>query len=148
MTNGFAASVHHLTRDPSFAGRDLSSMRRGNLYPIMAPDVRPADPELRHNMLGMTEAGSVLLISGDDNDQPEHRRGSYGRPAPGFETRVIDTDRCRREASSAFAGRMSCSGTTAAAARSASTPTAGFTPAIWSAPIPTGCSTSWAGPDR
>ena len=88
MTNGFVASVHHLTRDPSFAGRDLSSMRRGNLYPIMAPDVRPADPELRHNMLGMTEAGSVLLISGDDTDQPEHRRGSYGRPAPGFEAMV------------------------------------------------------------
>ena len=93
MTNGFAASVHHLTRHPSFAGRDLSSMRRGNLYPIMAPDVRPADPELRHNMLGMTEAGSVLLISGDDSDQPEHRRGSYGQPAPGFETMIIDTDR-------------------------------------------------------
>ncbi|HEY5842441.1 MAG TPA: class I adenylate-forming enzyme family protein [Mycobacterium sp.] len=93
MTNGFVASVNHLTRDPSFAGRDLSSMRRGNLYPIMAPDVRPADPELRHNILGMTEAGSVLLISGDDNDQPEHRRGSYGRPAPGFEAMIIDTDR-------------------------------------------------------
>ena len=92
MTNGFAASVSHLTRDPSFADRDLSSMRRGNLYPIMAPDVRPADPELRHNMLGMTEAGSVVLISGDDADQPEHRRGSYGRPAPGFEAKVIDTD--------------------------------------------------------
>ena len=56
------------------------------------PDARPADPELRHNMLGMTEAGSVLLLSGDETDQPEHRRGSFGRPAPGFETRVIDPD--------------------------------------------------------
>ena len=52
MTNGFVAGVAHLARHPSFAGRDLSSMRRGNLYPIMAPEVRPADPELRHNMLG------------------------------------------------------------------------------------------------
>ena len=59
-------------------------MRRGNLYPIMAPDARPADPELRHNMLGMTEAGSVVLISGDESDQPEARRGSFGKPAPGF----------------------------------------------------------------
>ena len=33
---------------------------------------RPAaDPELRHNMLGMTEAGSTLLLSGDESDQPE-----------------------------------------------------------------------------
>lgn len=89
MTNGFAAGITHLTRHPSFAHRDLSSMRRGNLYPIMAPEVRPADPELRHNMLGMTEAGSVVLIDADDSDQPEHRRGSYGRPAPGFETKVL-----------------------------------------------------------
>ena len=35
MVNGFAASVAHLPQDPSFASRDLSSIRRGNLYPIM-----------------------------------------------------------------------------------------------------------------
>ncbi|NTY59312.1 AMP-binding protein [Mycolicibacterium sphagni] len=90
MTNGFAAGIVHLARHESFAGRDLSSMRRGNLYPIMAPEARPRDPELRHNMLGMTEAGSVVLLSGDDTDQPEHRRGSFGKPAPGFETKIVD----------------------------------------------------------
>lgn len=88
VTNGFVAGIVHLARHPSIGTRDLSSMRRGNLYPIMAPDARPADPELRHNMLGMTEAGSVLLLSGDESDQPEHRRGSFGVPAPGFETKV------------------------------------------------------------
>ena len=67
-------------------------MRRGNLYPIMAPEVRPADPELRHTMLGMTETGSVVTISEDESDQPEHRRGSFGRPAPGFDTKVVDPD--------------------------------------------------------
>ncbi len=92
MTNGFAAGIAHLADHPSFAARDLSSTRRGNLYPIMAPDVRPADPELRHNMLGMTEAGSVLLISDDESDQPEERRGSFGRPAPGFQTMIIAPD--------------------------------------------------------
>ena len=92
VTNGFVAGIAHLTRHPSFARRDLSSMRRGNLYPIMAADVRPVDPELRHNMLGMTEAGSVVLLSGDESDQPERRRGSYGFIAPGFEARVTDPD--------------------------------------------------------
>jgi acyl-CoA synthetase (AMP-forming)/AMP-acid ligase II len=92
VTNGFAAAVRHLARHPSFGGRDLSSMRRGNLYPIMAPDVRPADPELRHNMLGLTEAGSVVLIDADETDQPEHRRGSFGKPAPGLETKIVDPD--------------------------------------------------------
>ena len=71
-------------------------MRRGNLYPIMAPEVRPADPELRHTMLGMTEAGSVITISDDESDQPEHRRGSFGKPAPGFETKVVDGELCIR----------------------------------------------------
>ncbi|OBL06241.1 AMP-binding protein [Mycobacterium sp. 1245499.0] len=92
MTNGFAAGIAHLAEHPSFPHRDLSSMRRGNLYPIMAPDARPADPQLRHNMLGMTEAGSVVLIGDDESDQPEHRRGSFGRPAPGFEIKVVDPD--------------------------------------------------------
>jgi len=41
-------------------------------------------------MLGMTEAGSVITISADESDQPEHRRGSFGKPAPGFETKVDD----------------------------------------------------------
>ncbi|OBH81561.1 class I adenylate-forming enzyme family protein [Mycobacterium sp. E2989] len=91
LTNGFSATIAHLADHPSFGRRDLSS-RRGNLYPIMAPDVRPADPELRHNMLGMTEAGSVVLISDDDTDQPERRRGSFGKPAPGFETMILDPD--------------------------------------------------------
>ncbi len=91
ITNGFAAGIAHLARHESFARRDLSSMRRGNLYPIMAPDVRPPrDPELRHNMLGLTEAGGVLLLSADETDQPEHRRGSFGKPAPGFDTRIVD----------------------------------------------------------
>ena len=90
VTNGFIAGILNLTQHSSFADRDLSSMRRGNLYPIMEPSVRPADPELRHNMLGLTEAGSVVLISGDETDQPEHRRGSFGKPAPGLHIKIVD----------------------------------------------------------
>ncbi|MCT7659069.1 class I adenylate-forming enzyme family protein [Mycobacterium deserti] len=92
ITNGFVAGIAALANHPSLPQRDLSSMRRGNLYPIMAPDVRPADPELRHTMLGMTETGSVITISEDETDQPEHRRGSFGKPAPGFDTTVVDPD--------------------------------------------------------
>ena len=43
-------------------------------------------------MLGMTEAGSVITISDDEADQPEHRRGSFGKPAPGFDTKIVDPD--------------------------------------------------------
>jgi acyl-CoA synthetase (AMP-forming)/AMP-acid ligase II len=92
MVNGFAAAVAHLAQDPSFATRDLTSIERGNLWPIMPDRVRAADPELRHNMLGMTEAGSVCLASADESDQPEARRGSFGKPVPGFEARIVDPD--------------------------------------------------------
>ncbi|ORB18630.1 class I adenylate-forming enzyme family protein [Mycobacterium noviomagense] len=92
IANGFTAGIAHLARHPTFGTRDLSSIRRGNLYPIMAADVRPADPELRHNMLGLTEAGSVVLISADESDQPERRRGSFGKPAPGFDTKIVDPE--------------------------------------------------------
>ena len=92
MVNGFAASVAHLPRDPSFPERDLTSIRRGNLYPIMPAAVRPRDPELHHAMLGMTEAGSVCLADPDESEQPEHRRGSFGKPVPGFEAEVRRED--------------------------------------------------------
>jgi len=92
LVNGFAQSVAHLPHDPSFARRDLSSIRRGNLFPILPDAVRPADPGLRHAMLGMTETGSVCLTSDDESEQPRHRRGSFGRPAPGFEATVVDSE--------------------------------------------------------
>jgi len=92
LVNGFAQSISHLTADPSFAGRDFSSIRSGNLYPLLPAALRPVDPELRHNMLGMTEAGSVCLMSPDERDQPERFRGSFGRPVTGVEARVVDPD--------------------------------------------------------
>lgn len=95
MVNGFAQAVAHLPQDPSFAQRDLSSIRRGNLWPLLPDDVRPDDPGLRHTMLGMTETGSVCLLApGGDDEVPlaEHQRGSFGVPAPGFETKVVDLD--------------------------------------------------------
>jgi len=92
LTNGYVTGIAALAAHPSLPHRDLSSLRRGNLYPLMAPECRPADPALRHQMLGMTETGSVVLADPDDGDQPESRRGSFGRPVPGFATRVADPD--------------------------------------------------------
>lgn len=92
LTNGYAASIAALVAHPSFAGRDFSSIRSGNLHPLLPATIRPADVELRHNMLGTTETGSVCLMSGDETDQPEHRRGSFGRPVPGLTPRVVDPE--------------------------------------------------------
>jgi len=43
-------------------------------------------------MLGMTEAGSVCLMSADESDQPERYRGSFGRPVPDLEALVVNPD--------------------------------------------------------
>ncbi|GAA2736088.1 long-chain fatty acid--CoA ligase [Actinocorallia aurantiaca] len=98
MVNGYASSIAALAADPTFPRRDLSSIRRGNLYPIMPEDVRPADPGLRPGMLGMTEGGSVVLAADHENDLPEARRGSFGSPVPGYEARVVDRDGADRPA--------------------------------------------------
>lgn len=93
LCNGYPASATALAADPTFAGRDLTSMTRGNLYALMPASSVPADPALRTNMLGMTEGGSVVLTGTADeaeHDQPEHLRGSFGRPTPDLEARVVD----------------------------------------------------------
>ncbi|MBM3594302.1 MAG: acyl--CoA ligase [Alphaproteobacteria bacterium] len=92
MTNGIATTTLALEQDPSFAARDLSFMRRGNLYPIMPPEVRPRDPELRHNLLGMTETGSVCIVGESEDDLPESMRGSYGKPVEGVDIRIVDPE--------------------------------------------------------
>ena len=92
LVNGFAQSIAHVVSDPTFSQRDFSSIRSGNLYAIMPDGLRPEDTELRHNMLGTTETGSVCLMDPDESDQPESRRGSFGRPVPGLDARVVDPE--------------------------------------------------------
>ncbi|MBW8753724.1 MAG: acyl--CoA ligase [Sphingomonadales bacterium] len=92
MCVGYAPGTQRLADDPSFTGRDLSSMRRGILHPIMPPEVRARDPDLRHSIYGMSEVAGALTMSADESDQPEHRRGSVGTLLPGFEVRIVDPE--------------------------------------------------------
>ena len=105
MTNGYAPTVARLAADPSFARRDLSSIRRGNLYPISPSDVRPQDPALRHDIYGLTEVGSALTMSADESDLPERLRGSCGSFLPGFEVKIVDPE-TRAECASGESGEL------------------------------------------
>src|SRR6059058_5416482 len=49
LTNGYAASIAELVAHPSFPTRDFSSIRSGNLHPLLPAAIRPTDLELRHN---------------------------------------------------------------------------------------------------
>ena len=77
---------------PDFKMRDLSRIRAGNIYAIMPEGVRPKDPELRSNGLGMTETCSPHSLDMMTRDLPEHLRGSYGRALEGIEHRIVDPE--------------------------------------------------------
>jgi acyl-CoA synthetase (AMP-forming)/AMP-acid ligase II len=77
---------------PSFRQRDLSSVRAGNLYAVLPEAVRPRDPELRSNSLGMTETCGPHTIDRMDVDLPERLRGSFGHPVPGLEHKIVDPE--------------------------------------------------------
>jgi acyl-CoA synthetase (AMP-forming)/AMP-acid ligase II len=91
-TLGYWQTVSRLAADPSFAGRDLSSITGGMLYPIMTAETRARDPSLRHGIYGMTEVAGALTLWPDETDQPEHLRGSFGKLLPGFEGKIIDPE--------------------------------------------------------
>jgi acyl-CoA synthetase (AMP-forming)/AMP-acid ligase II len=79
-----------LVEHPSFRSRDLSAIRAGNLYAVLPASMRPKDPELRSNSLGMTETCGPHTIDRMDVDLPERLRGSFGHAVPGVEHRVVD----------------------------------------------------------
>ncbi len=81
-----------LAEHPSFAERDLSHVRAGNLWAVLPEAERPRDPELRSNALGMTETGGPHTIERMDVDLPESLRGSFGRSVPGLEHKVVDPE--------------------------------------------------------
>ena len=76
----------------SFPTRDLSSIRGGNLYDLLPGALRPVDPELRSNSLGMTETCGPHTFARMDEDLPEKLRGSFGRAVPGIEHRIVDPE--------------------------------------------------------
>jgi acyl-CoA synthetase (AMP-forming)/AMP-acid ligase II len=89
---GWPLSAKAMAEDPSFGSRDLSSLRGGNLYAILPEPIRPPDPELRSNPLGMTETCGPHCYYDLEVELPEVLRGSAGRPIPGIEHRIVDPD--------------------------------------------------------
>jgi len=77
---------------PTYPQRDLSSIRAGNLYEILPEALRPRDPALRSNSLGMTETCGPHTIEWMDRDLPEALRGAFGRSAPGVEHKIVDPE--------------------------------------------------------
>ena len=77
---GWPHMAKALVDHPSFAGRDVSSVRRG-LVP-------PAEP--RANSLGMTETLGPHTFAAHDAVLVPGQEGSFGPPVPGVEHKVVD----------------------------------------------------------
>ncbi|HEV2369188.1 MAG TPA: class I adenylate-forming enzyme family protein [Acidimicrobiales bacterium] len=78
---------------PSFASRDLSSLRGGSFPDALPPDRRPRDPTLSVGSLGMSETcgpHTFWTPESELNGAPEEYRGTFGLPVPGVEHRIID----------------------------------------------------------
>jgi acyl-CoA synthetase (AMP-forming)/AMP-acid ligase II len=84
------ATIQALAQHPRLSEYDLSSVREGNLFEVMPPEKRPADPELRTNSLGMTETCGPHTWGDRSVDLPERLRGTFGTAVPGVEHKVVD----------------------------------------------------------
>ncbi|MGH0038445.1 MAG: class I adenylate-forming enzyme family protein [Myxococcota bacterium] len=90
LVAGWPHYAKAMAEHESFGSRDLSSLRGGNLYDVLPDGVRPRDPALRATGLGMTETCGPHTLERMDHDLPEKLRGSFGRPVPGVEHKVVD----------------------------------------------------------
>jgi acyl-CoA synthetase (AMP-forming)/AMP-acid ligase II len=92
VLGAWPASLEGLRREFLAGDYDLSGVRAGNLVEALPPELRPADPLLRTNSLGMTETCGPHTWGAPGEDLPERHRGSFGRAVPDVEHRIVDPE--------------------------------------------------------
>ena len=89
---GWPHTAKALVEHPTFAGRDLSSIRGGSFDDLLPAHLRVSDPARRATSLGMTESLGPHSIEPLHVELPEGKEGSFGRSVPGIEHRIVDPD--------------------------------------------------------
>ncbi len=79
-----------LVEHPSFAERDLSSIRGGSFDELVPVHLRVSDPRRKATSLGMTESLGPHSIEPLHLELPEGKEDSFGRSVPGIEHRIAD----------------------------------------------------------
>ena len=87
---GWPHTAKALVEHPSFAERDLSSIRGGSFDALLPEHLRVSDPRRRATSLGMTESLGPHTIEPLSVELPEGREDSFGRSVPGIEHRIVD----------------------------------------------------------
>lgn len=88
---GWPAQAETLARHAVEFGADLSALQPGSLEALLPPERRPP-PGARANLLGMTESFGPYCGYQMDTDMPRSAWGSCGKPLPGVEIRIVDTN--------------------------------------------------------
>ena len=81
-----------LVEHPSFAERDLSSIRGGSFDELLPARLRVSDPRRKATSLGMTESHGPHSIEPLHAELPVGKEESFGRSVPGIEHRIVDPD--------------------------------------------------------
>ena len=89
---GWPHTAKALVEHPSFAGRDLSSIRGGSFDELLPPHLRVSHRSRRATSLGMTESLGPHSIERLHVELPEGKEDSFGRSVPGIEHRIVDPD--------------------------------------------------------
>ena len=91
-----------LSEHPDFKGRDLSSLRAGNVPDLLPASLVPEDPLRRPNALGMTETCGPHTWTRMEGVLPDNLRGSFGSAIDGVTHRVVDPETGERVAPGEF----------------------------------------------
>jgi len=86
---GWPHMAKALVDHPTFASRDLSSVRGGSLSALMPQSEQVGADVPKANSLGMTETLGPHTYDGGD-PLPPGKEGSFGRSVPGVEHRIVD----------------------------------------------------------
>ena len=89
---GWPHTAKALVEHPSFAERDLSSIRGGSSDELLPASLRVSDPRRKATSLGMTESLGPHSIEPLYMELPEGKEGSFGRSVPGIEHRIVDPE--------------------------------------------------------
>ena len=81
-----------LVEHPSFAERDLSSIRGGSFDELLPVHLRVSDPRRKATSLGMTESLGPHSIEPLHAELPEGKEDSFGRSVPGIKHRIVDPE--------------------------------------------------------
>ena len=91
LFRGWPDQAETLARHAGAAGADLSALQSGSLQALLPAEQR-AQPGARATLFGMTEAFGPYCGYPADTDMPATAWGSCGKPFPGIEIRIVDTD--------------------------------------------------------